>query len=121
MDKDKQRITIAESQEWEWCYHTDLHNTKCWGWEQKGVSYHQTDYYECEKSSYLFELPDYLRDLNTIHPVAMKIMSGSDGGLKYDLMKTLREVVPTETWLPMATAEQWCEAILKTLNLWTYE
>ena len=132
MKKEKQRIAIAESQGWEWCYHTDLHNTKCWGWEQKGVSRHETDYYKCEKSNYLHELPDYLNDLNACHEFEKTLFPDDAQYSQWNFYSLhLGELTNNDNgrgWKPLsnadcfrianATAAQRCEAFLKTLDLW---
>lgn len=106
MDKEKQRIKIAEA---------------C-GWKTASDSPNWT-YYRPDARGWNGELPDYLNDLNAMHEAEKVLTDEQD--LEYSEFLAL---VVKARWgannscdmqrLRSATAAQRAEAFLKTLNLW---
>lgn len=95
MDKDKQRIKIAEACGW------DLnHDSQKW------------DYFQPNGKGWNGPLPDYLNDLNAMHE-AEKVLTRRQES-DYDTF--LEGIVSGYMW--QATSEQRAEAFLDTLGLW---
>jgi hypothetical protein len=110
MNADKQRIAI----------------TKWDGWETAGnyaCSLSENVFYGQNKSKGIqwARCPDYLNDLNAIHKAVLKL----DDLQAVEFCFALQKVVcggysmVTGPLVVNATAAQRCEALLKTLNLWT--
>jgi hypothetical protein len=118
MSPEKQRIAIAEAHGYE--IKKEIHPPESWGWFNPDGKIITSGYITEEYCLSLgfYKLPDYLNDLNAIMKLVRVIMDGPYGALRYNLMQALCDVMPLGSWLPMAKAEQWSEAVLKTLNLW---
>ncbi len=117
MDKEKQRIAIAEA-----CGIFIKEDEDGWFdiWIDGKNTRTGTYFDNCVR-----EIPDYLNDLNVMHK-AEEILDGSLSCYDYErfereLTKTMRGsgLKPRLFKLIHATAEQRAEAFLKTLNLWT--
>jgi hypothetical protein len=92
MNKEAQRIAIAESS----------------GWEQVGLSWYSP--IEAHPGS----LPDYLNDLNEMHEAEKILFAEQSEMCNYEnRLNTM-----TGNWSWSATAAQRAEAFLKTFNLW---
>jgi hypothetical protein len=96
MDKETQRIAIAEA---------------C-GWSEIRMCPKYNIYIAWHPDHGGNPLPDYLNDLNAMHE-AEKVLSHNQGSDYYDV---LCEISTYKAH--MATAAQRAEAFLKTLNLW---
>jgi hypothetical protein len=102
MNKDKQRIKIAEACGWRI-------------YKSNGIMYYERpggNVYNHESS--LSYLPDYLNDLNAMHE-AEKVIP-HDKGAEY--ARNLLKIVPYGDWMHTTTAAKRAEAFLKTMNLW---
>ena len=121
MNKEAQRIAIAEACGWTECYFDNILNKLC-GYP-KGCN---ADNSGC----YVKELPDYLNDLNAMHAAEKTL----DYGHRCFYCEHLYYIIPEATislygdrdyaeyWeLTVATASQRAEAFLRTLNLWKCE
>ncbi len=100
MNKEQQRIAIAEACGW----------TEISDWEAAGINgQHPTE-------PWIEVIPDYLNDLNAMHEAIMSLTLEEQCNMTEILRKdVIKFTAPTIT----ATAEQCVEAFLKTLNLWT--
>jgi hypothetical protein len=66
-------------------------------------------------------IPDYLNDLNACHEMEKQAPEGYAMALRRVVAKPIR-CLPSDVcdeYLIFATAQQRCEAFLRTLNLWT--
>lgn len=104
MDKEKQRIKIAEACGW-------THVEK----EEGGAIYGCPAIKPMFDSCRLFAIPDYLNDLNAMHK-AESTMGDPQLWMEYE--DNLAKVMNHVGWVWHATAAQRAEAFLKTLNLW---
>jgi len=102
MDKNKQRIKIAEA-----CGYTHVRIIKAIeGPPDIGIGHHPTEPHS---------VPDYLNDLNAMHG-ALKLIGEIKG---IELCWYLNDMGISGEWQILnATAEELAEAFLKTLNLW---
>ena len=108
MNKEQQRIAIAEACGWTECQLI------------KGYDGEQDPYGVApNKSPILRETPDYLNDLNAMHEAERMLYARpnkTDGKVwAYVYENHLINITTTEI---IATAAQRAEAFLKTLNLW---
>jgi hypothetical protein len=114
MNKNKQRIKIAEACGW-----THIHSETDFNPDNARFSYlagkHPLD---SDKGNdycyYKLEVPDYLNDLNAMHEAEKVILH--DNGAEY--ARNLLKIVPHGDWMHTATAAQRAEAFLKTVELW---
>lgn len=106
MDKEKQRIKIAEACGWKDIF---IEN------QELVLGKHEP---ESMGRDYL-DVPDYLNDLNAMHK-AEKILKGKRLFFQYSLALSALPQFQGNNHLNTfhATAEQRAEAFLKTLNLW---
>jgi len=106
MNKEQQRIKIAEACGW-----TEIEPCTCHDHQSRG--------YETTKVGHKKHLPDYLNDLNAMHE-AEKTLSENDRQKYLDILADAPRDDRYLTWADgiFATAAQKAEAFLKTLNLW---
>ena len=108
MDKDKQRVAIAEA---------------C-GWEHRTVDGKTYWWNMAIQEGELSQLPDYLNDLNAMHEALLGLSQEQREevalrvcwGINWKSRET-HECSPD--YLLACTSEELAEAFLKTLNLWT--
>ena len=109
MNKEQQRIKIAEACGWR-----EIQNGDAWG-TPIGIPLTMPKKDNWRNMDGFFEIPDYLNDLNAMHE-AEKIFADDDLFRGYEAQ--LDKVVPmSERWI-FATSAQRAEAFLRTLNLW---
>lgn len=101
MNKEKQRIKIAEAVGWK----------KLKGFSDSGWPLLLTPPEKPNKEGYLEAIPDYLNDLSAVHEIE-KLLTEEEA---YET-ELIRVCQATPIW--HATAAQRAEAFLKTLNLW---
>jgi len=115
MNKEKQRIAIAEACGWKVIPKEDgillgLYRPN----ENKSICSSNT------RRGLAGFTPDYLNDLNAMHE-AEKLLTGYDsatGDSQYGRYITGLQQITNWNRVPCATAAQRAEALLKTLNLW---
>lgn len=113
MNKEKQRIAIAESNGWYMC-------GTCAAWVNPVTN-------QCESSDIANCAPDYLNDLNAMHEAEKTLKDEYADMYPYELCKAVGvdpDELPIQSELLMvlhATAAQRAEAFLKTLSKWEDE
>jgi len=115
MNKDKQRIKIAEA-----CGFTNLHTEK--EWEERGGPDGWDGHYEVLRGTLDGEedirVPDYVNSLDAMHE-AEKVLDGNLGEYVKVLSKVMTGVEDFIQWPSVvAPAHKRAEAFLKTLKLW---
>ena len=110
MNKDKQRIAIAEACGWKSA--TDSIEGQVW--KLRSSCWHK-----------VHQLPDYLNDLNAIHDAenfcSLQLGQTYAKNLRYVIDRS-KDAMRCETWIYYcATAAQRAEAFLRTLGLWKEE
>jgi hypothetical protein len=116
MNKEEQRIAIAEACGWK---RSDLRPSWC----------HPDNWSMAKNGSYEVwvsrdKLPDYLNDLNAMHEAEKMSLSGSTAWLEFavNLMRVLEAEQMSElngmTCILQATARQRAEAFLRTIGKW---
>lgn len=114
MNKEKQRIKIAEACGWSNLQYSD--------YKPLGKAQLVGRHPDGSKQN-LLRVPDYLNDLNAMHEAEKVLSRGKNynqfGGFGFYL-KTLGQIC-YEASCVYATAAQRAEAFLKTLNLWEDE
>jgi hypothetical protein len=107
MDKQKQRIKIAEACGWDWYgLPGELEKDKRPNGPWFGPS-------NDAEQLYVDGIPDYLNDLNAMHEAEKTL----DDRQRLRYMSRLTEATSHMTY-HLATATQRAEAFLRTLNLW---
>jgi hypothetical protein len=109
MDKQKQRIKIAEACGWYGIRETS-HKWEVTDPPQSPMcimGYH--DKHGKQK------LPDYLNDLNAMHEAIQTLSNRQLDDMHIELVNTMKGL---DKFLWLLTPEQYAEAFLRTLNLW---
>ena len=122
MTPEEQRIAIAESVGFKW-----VENQRVRSNSQNGA-WCSTDGWHHPKtkkvSDAIYDLPDYLNDLNAMHEVEKTLNDEQWERYRaelYNLMPKSFALPDCERSNIHATAAQRAEAYLKTLNLWIYD
>jgi hypothetical protein len=109
MNKERQRIKIAEACGW-----TDFNSAK-----HEGAIQYGRKPLSCLNS---WEVPDYLNDLNAMHEAEKTLIFSKRQKYKIELQlvasNRIRNCMVCMNELIFATAAQRAEAFLRTLNLW---
>lgn len=114
MTPEQQRIALAEWAGWKRPNHPDVMKLKK-GWATPEL------WWMCPKGVLRFkhDIPDYLNDLNAVHELEKKL----DQSQCHTYTEHLASSPQDGTWAGCCmwhiSAAQRCEALLKTLNLWT--
>lgn len=129
MDKEQQRIAIAEA--CGWCFQGDIDNGEWFPASSRNFTQEEkqaailcwvrpgSDPWQTE------ELPDYLRDLNGMHEAKKALTKeqlhefSEELGRVMDRSPRRFEGMSWSAHRETATASQHAEAFLRTLNLWT--
>lgn len=103
MTPEKQRIAIAEACGWK---KAEPPNTPVW-WKNG------------EWVSIIYDLPDYLSDLNAMHEAEKVLKVEQHFTFQVELARVINTITyPLNFALLHSTASQRAEAFLRTLNLW---
>ncbi len=112
MTPEEQRIALAEWDGWKYSpsANSSIKHEAVMAWYRPG-----------NPPWHLEQLPDYLNDLNAVHELEMK-MRGTLEQYHNDPVMHRRwkeyQYYLIQRYGASATAEERCEALLKTLNLW---
>lgn len=108
MNKEKQRIKIAEAVGWK----------KLKGFSDSGWPLLLTPPEKPNKEGYLEDIPDYLNDLNAVHELEQWMFQSYETLEGAERLSLYTKLLCKLKHPLFATAAQRAEAFLKTLNLW---
>lgn len=116
MNKEQQRIAIAEACGW-----TVERDSEGYWRARDGIGNYTFELWISESNVWSVGLPDYLNDLNAMHE-AEKVLTNQQKEKYLDILSDFTEGRRDTSYVwhdtVFATAAQRAEAFLKTLNLW---